>query len=663
MPIYNLPGVSSNIDVKAIVDKLVELESKKVARFEEEKEILDKKKSSWSNLSNKLSDLQEASKQLYGFRSPFEEKIAQSSDESIVSAEAVRVAEPQKVKIKVLQIASSERVLSNPIDSKKIFAPVKLRLMVGEDEVDVNFTGGRVDELAEAITEQSDGLLKAKTMKNTRDTSLLILETVKTGKDQHITPKDDETISFLSELGLFEKAKVFQVDTSIEQEKLTSLIQGKVGYEVIDGTLRLSPESKVEMRLDKDVPVREGIVLRIKIAAELKEKEKEVPKEVKWPELKPAGKVKIRDVEVYGESPVSKIEREVPKVERPPVEDFHLIALANERGILKEIEIKDVGAEFKEYVFNVKDILPPDVKFDRIIFLNRNTEKIIKYSDFVIEDTMAREGLQPTHLVQSAQDAEFLVDGVKITRPSNQIDDVIKGVTLNLKKVSESEVEVNIDRDYEKITNGIITLIEKYNEVIKFINEKTKIVSTGELEGGIEAGILAGDITIMGLKNKLQNIMMNPYPTDEGKRLSLLAQIGISMGSTGSAWSDIKGGTLQIDEDKFIEAFRNYPESIKQLFGNDTNNDMIIDEGVAYRLDNILKGYIDKREGIITYRIKNSENEIKEQEKKIEDWQEHVEEYRKKLEKDFTVMQEALRELELNQKRIENFSNQIKRTK
>lgn len=663
MPIYNLPGVSSNIDVKAIVDKLVELESKKAERFKKEKDVLDKKRTAWSNLNNKLGELQEASKQLYGFRSPFEEKIARSSDESIVSAEAVRVAEPQKISIKVLKTASGERILSNPIDTNKIFAPVRLRLFVGKDEVDINFTGGRVEELANAITKQSGGLLKAKTMKNTENTSLLILETVKTGKDQHISAKDGDTVAFLSELGLFEKVRVFKVDTSIKQERLSPLIQGKTGFEVIDGTLKLFPENKVEMKLDRNVPVREGFILRVKIKEELKKKEEEVPEEISWPKLKPTGKVKIRDVEIYGESPVSKIEKKVPRVEKPVVEDTHLLAIANEAGILKEIEIKDVGSEYGEYIFNLEDILPPDVTFDRIIFLNRNTEKIIEYRDLIIEDTKFREGLQPAHLVQSPRDAEFLIDGVKITRPSNQVDDVIKGVTLNLKRSSDKEVQINIDRDYEKITNKILNLIEKYNDVIKFINEKTKIVPTGELEGGIEAGILAGDITIMGLKNKLQNVMMNPYPTDKGRRLSLLAQIGISMGSTGSAWSDIRGGTLQVDEDRFIEAFRNYPESIKQLFGSDTNNDMIIDDGVAYRLYNMLKGYTDKREGIITYRIENSENEIRAQEKKIDDWQEHVNEYRKKLEKDFTAMQEALRELELNQKRIENFSNQIKKAR
>lgn len=153
---------------------------------------------------------------------------------------------------------------------------------------------------------------------------------------------------------------------------------------------------------------------------------------------------------------------------------------------------------------------------------------------------------------------------------------------------------------------------------------------------------------------------MNPYPTDMGRGLSLLAQIGISMGAHGTSWNDIKGGYLQVDEDKYIEAFKNYPEIVKQLFGSDTNNDMVIDNGVAYVMEKMLKGYSDPKTGIVTYNIKDTDTGIRDQEKRIDEWSEHLEEYRKKLESDFTIMQQALHELEQNQKSLENFSNQLR---
>jgi flagellar hook-associated protein 2 len=264
-------------------------------------------------------------------------------------------------------------------------------------------------------------------------------------------------------------------------------------------------------------------------------------------------------------------------------------------------------------------------------------------------------------LVQEARDAVIYIDGVRVERESNQIDDAIKGVGLQVKAKSPADVQLIVDRDYEKITGDIVNMIGKYNELLQYINDQTKVTASGNLDEENEVGTLSGDITIMGLKSKLQTIMMNPYPTERGKELNLLAQIGISMGAANSSWTDIRSGYLQVDEDSFVEAFNRYPDAIKQLFGSDSNNDTVIDNGVAYVLDTTLKGYTDQRDGIIAYHLKNTDTKIKDQQGDIEDWNEHVDEYRKKLERDFTIMQQSLNELEQNQKRLDNFSNQFKK--
>jgi len=85
---------------------------------------------------------------------------------------------------------------------------------------------------------------------------------------------------------------------------------------------------------------------------------------------------------------------------------------------------------------------------------------------------------------------------------------------------------------------------------------------------------------------------------------------------------------------------------------------MAVDSGVAYTLEKNLKPYTESRNGIVATRISTTDNGIKQQDEKISDWKDHLDEYRKKLERDFTVMQQSLNELEQNQKRIQNFSNQ-----
>ena len=345
--------------------------------------------------------------------------------------------------------------------------------------------------------------------------------------------------------------------------------------------------------------------------------------------------------------------------EKPVIIDNSVIGLGDERGIMNIVKIDQINDEFREYTFRITDIVPEGENLNRIFFVNNNTDRIVEYTGVVIEDVSVREGFSPKHLVQEGQDSIIDIDGVEIRRDTNEYDNVIKGVKLELLGESEQGVELTIDRDYEKITQKIVDMIQKYNDLMEYINEQTRIVPGRNLSEKNEVGILSGDITVMGLKSKLQTIMMNPYPTDRGKELGLLAQIGISMGSLGSNWEDIKEGYLQVDEDSFIEAFEKYPDTIKQLFGSDTNNDVVIDNGVAYVMDTTMKAYIAPRSGIITNRVNRTENGIREQEDRIDDWEEHLEDYRKKLEGDFTLMQQALHELEQSQKSIDNFSKQL----
>ena len=98
---------------------------------------------------------------------------------------------------------------------------------------------------------------------------------------------------------------------------------------------------------------------------------------------------------------------------------------------------------------------------------------------------------------------------------------------------------------------------------------------------------------------------------------------------------------------------------ISLTIGRRENNDVVIDNGVAYVMDTTMKAYIAPRSGIITNRVNRTENGIREQEDRIDDWKEHLEDYRKKLEGDFTLMQQALHELEQSQKSIDNFSKQL----
>jgi flagellar hook-associated protein 2 len=660
MPDINLPGVSSNLDVKEIIDNLVKVESKKLERLEKAKGKLDKEKSAWITLGNKLKELQDSSKELYGFRSPFDSKIALSGNEAVITAQAARSAEPSRSSVRVEQVARNERILSDPIpDSLVLGKQPHLIIGVGGEEVDIHFEGGRVSDLVKAINGQAPDLLTAKVTKDTEDTSVIVLESKSPGEGNRITVTDEKTLAFFEQIGLFEERDVLEVDTALTQERVQKVGE-KVGHSIEDETLSLRPGFGAVLTLDTPLEAKESVWVSVEVrAVELPRVEVEEPAVV-WPELRDIGTVTVKDVEIEGGRSVTEIHPELEeKEEEPEVLDNRVFGLVDTRGQKRTIELDVISGEFREVKYRLTDVVPETTSVTGILFTNSNTGRSIEYRDLVVEDVSERGGIMPKHLVQEARDSVIYIDGVRVKRSSNEIDDAIGGVTLALLGESEQEVAITVDRDYERITEKIVDMIEKYNDLLKFINDGMKVVPSGTLGEENEVGILTGDITVFGLKNRLQNIMMNPYPTSRGKELSLLAQIGISMGAHGTGWSDIKGGYLQVDEDRFVETMRKYPAEVKELFGSDTNNDVKIDNGIAWVMERNVKGYTDPQSGIVAYHIKNTDSDIRNQENRIEDWNEHLEEYRKKLESDFTLMQQALNEMEQSQKSLENFSKQF----
>ena len=73
--------------------------------------------------------------------------------------------------------------------------------------------------------------------------------------------------------------------------------------------------------------------------------------------------------------------------------------------------------------------------------------------------------------IQAGANASITVDGVTITPSSNTVDDVIAGVTLNLKKAApDTTVTLSVARDYEKVKETISGFVTAYNDVIDAIN-------------------------------------------------------------------------------------------------------------------------------------------------------------------------------------------------
>jgi flagellar hook-associated protein 2 len=131
--------------------------------------------------------------------------------------------------------------------------------------------------------------------------------------------------------------------------------------------------------------------------------------------------------------------------------------------------------------------------------------------------------------INAGMDAAFSVDGVSVTRSSNQISDVIKGVLLNLKKGdSGTTVTLRVDQDIDAITAKINNFVKAYNDVATEI----KTQQTYDTDNKQVGGILFGDGTLSSIKADLTSTLISSV-WGVASDLPSLGLIGINLDNDG----------------------------------------------------------------------------------------------------------------------------------
>ncbi|HEG3155853.1 TPA: flagellar filament capping protein FliD, partial [Campylobacter jejuni] len=73
--------------------------------------------------------------------------------------------------------------------------------------------------------------------------------------------------------------------------------------------------------------------------------------------------------------------------------------------------------------------------------------------------------------IQTAQNAEFTLDGIKMFRSSNTVTDLGVGMTLTLNKTGE--INFDVQQDFEGVTKAMQDLVDAYNDLVTNLNAAT----------------------------------------------------------------------------------------------------------------------------------------------------------------------------------------------
>lgn len=153
----------------------------------------------------------------------------------------------------------------------------------------------------------------------------------------------------------------------------------------------------------------------------------------------------------------------------------------------------------------------------------------------------------------TAQDAKIVMNGIEITRSTNEISSVIEGVTLNVGGETEvgETVSLTITQDTSAVEEQINAFVENYNNTITQMNSLTAYGG----ESGSD-GALNGDSTVRNIQNQMRAVL-NTTVSHSGGVVQSFADLGMLTNLDG---------TLSLDADTLTAAMENDMESIANFF-------------------------------------------------------------------------------------------------
>lgn len=182
-----------------------------------------------------------------------------------------------------------------------------------------------------------------------------------------------------------------------------------------------------------------------------------------------------------------------------------------------------------------------------------NSMKISVAGDAALTGLLAYDpaGAQNLTQTQVAQNANFTVNGVAISKPSNSVSDVINGVALNLLQTTATPINLSVTNNNSAVSTAAGDFVKAYNDLHTAINSVSAYDPVAK-----KGAILQGDFTVRTIASQVHGIL-NTTVAGAGT-LTTFSDIGISFQ---------KDGTVTLDSAKLNTAIANNSADVAALFG------------------------------------------------------------------------------------------------
>ena len=650
----NIPGIGAG-KYDNLIETLMKKERAPRDSAAEDLKKYERQNTIWRKINQVSGEIREKTRDLYSFNNPFVEKTVTSSNERAVTATASRDAREQTFKISIDRIAQADSFLSNEIAKDFQVSKGVYTFSVGEKKFSVNWQGGKYRNFIDAVNKKGKGVLRISEIKTSPGAVSLLFESQLMGETNKLEFSDD-ALSFALENGLIKKNDRPAVDAEKTEAVIPAQTTERIAFsKPVRGSQQYVLEYTVSLQNNSAPPERPS---------------SEDPSVANGdPVYEQVGSASYKGVTVTNAPSDAGIVPEMFGVHSEtgvPVEDYNVLSLVSPRGTL--IPLSPLADTAEAQTFSIPLSEYGDIT--GITVHNNNTDKSVSIEQIKVYDPKATGEYIPVNPVSQAQDASLTFEGIPVKRSTNKIDDLIPGVTLQLEDKTDKPENISIKPDSQPAKDAIIEFVAKYNRLLAEINivtsnqqaviDEIEYFTDDERKTAEEnLGALFGDTTLSSLKNNLRQIVANVYRKNADTSIRTLSQIGISTKSdTSSGLNEARlRGYLEIDEKKLDEALQNSMEDVRYLFGYDTDNDVLIDDGVAYQVFKQIDPYV-QRGGIFSTRTNGLAAQIKTSKEKIARYDKALEKKEQELRQKYGDMDGTLRSLQKQSDMINNFSRQ-----
>ncbi|WP_328185545.1 flagellar filament capping protein FliD [Marinobacter sp. OP 3.4] len=151
----------------------------------------------------------------------------------------------------------------------------------------------------------------------------------------------------------------------------------------------------------------------------------------------------------------------------------------------------------------------------------------------------------------AASDAVMSINGIEVTRSTNTFENVIDGLTFDIK--AEGTSTIKVDQDLDAVADRVQGFVDKFNGLQSTIDS----LAGFNAEAGT-GSLLTGDSTVRNIQNQLRQILTRVVPGMEDASVRSLADVGIT--------TDWETGGLEFDREAFKEQLASNPDDVTALF-------------------------------------------------------------------------------------------------